>query len=146
MGLRGRRFSMDYVAPREKAKGPGSKPAGCTSVIVKGLAYSVTAKELKKVFKSCGSGTTNIRIVVNKDTGESRGMAFVDFGDEADVDEAIKLHGTELNGRCFTMDYAEPVEDGGENAEEGATRKAKNKLKGPAKKPEGCMSIALSGL
>lgn len=138
--LKGRRFSMDYATPREKSIGPGTKPAGCTCVLVKGLAYSVTDNDLGKVFKSCGDGPTNIRIIKNKETGTSRGMAFVDFADEGAVDEAIKLHGTELQGRRFIMEYAGKVNEE-EKAEKGAAR-----VKPPKNKPEGCTSVVLKNL
>merc|ERR1712176_197174 len=82
---------------------PGEKPKGCTSVIVKGLAFSATEDDLMKLFKSCGDGPKNILILTDRNTGKSRGMAFVDFDDEGAIDEAMRLSGSELRGRRFHM-------------------------------------------
>lgn len=137
--LKGRRFQMDYAAPREKGKGPGEKPPGCTSVVVKSLAYDVTEGDLQQTFRRCGDGPTGIRMIKDKATGTFRGMAFVDFeGSESAVDEAVQLHGTELKGRCFIMDYAGASDDKRQSGEE-------NQKRGK-RKPPGCTSIVLHDL
>jgi len=89
-------------------KGPSVKPPGCTSIVVKGLAYEATEDELRGIFCRCGQGPVNIRILTDRETGESRGIAFVDFDDGDAVDEAVKLSETELRGRTFFVDYAKP--------------------------------------
>merc|ERR1712037_143552 len=93
-----------------KGKGPGPKPDGCTSVVVKGLSYEATDADLQKFFGKCGDGPTNVKILKDRETGESRGMAFVDFDDTKAVDEAMKLTESELKGRTFFMDYSKPRE------------------------------------
>jgi len=96
-----------------KGKGKGktkTKPDGCTSVVVKGLSYEVTEEDLNKCFKACGGGPTNVKVLMDKETGQSRGMAFVDFDDTNAVDEAMKLSETNLKGRSFYMDYSVPRE------------------------------------
>eukprot|EP00747_Dinoflagellata_sp_TGD_P210087 gnl/TRDRNA2_/TRDRNA2_83417_c0_seq1.p1 gnl/TRDRNA2_/TRDRNA2_83417_c0~~gnl/TRDRNA2_/TRDRNA2_83417_c0_seq1.p1 ORF type:complete len:351 (+),score=109.18 gnl/TRDRNA2_/TRDRNA2_83417_c0_seq1:77-1054(+) len=93
-----------------KGKTLGPKPDGCTSVVVKGLSYSVTDEDLMDVFKKCGTGPSGVKVLMNRETGASRGMAFVDFEDGAAVDEAMKLTGTSLKGRSFFIDYAKPRE------------------------------------
>jgi len=100
---------------KDKGKGKGkgkskTKPDGCTSVVVKGLSYEVTQEDLEKCFKSCGEGATNVKILTDRETGQSRGMAFVDFDDTNAVDEAMKLSETNLKGRSFYMDYSVPRE------------------------------------
>eukprot|EP00931_Biecheleriopsis_adriatica_P006199 TRINITY_DN107647_c0_g1_i1.p1 TRINITY_DN107647_c0_g1~~TRINITY_DN107647_c0_g1_i1.p1 ORF type:complete len:414 (+),score=159.55 TRINITY_DN107647_c0_g1_i1:48-1244(+) len=90
-----------------KVQAPGKKPKGCKSVIVKGLAYSVTEADLKKLFKACGE-LSDVKILTNRDTGASKGMAFLDFESSTAVDEAIKLNGSVLKGRRFSVDYATP--------------------------------------
>jgi len=92
-----------------KGKGPAQKPDGCTSVVVKGLSYEVTDDDLYTAFKDCGSsGPSNVKVLTDRDTGASKGIAFVDFDDTSAVDAAMKLSETELKGRCFFMDYARP--------------------------------------
>jgi len=91
-----------------KNNGPGEKPEGCLAVVLKGLAYSVNEQDLKDAFKKCGGGPTSVRMLNDKESGEFKGIAFLDFDNEQGVDEAIKLHGTELKGRTFKMDYSRP--------------------------------------
>lgn len=91
-------------------RGPGEKPEGCTSVVVKGLSYEVTKNDLEKVFAKCGDGPSNVKLLTDKETGQSRGMAFVDFHTGKAVDAAMKLSETMLKGRAFFMDYAKPLE------------------------------------
>lgn len=88
--------------------GRSLKPMGCTSVIVKGLAYEATEEELRRIFCKCGRGPKNIKILIDRETGESRGTAFIDFDDDGAVDEAMKMSETELRGRAFFVDYAKP--------------------------------------
>mmetsp|Transcript_97987 Transcript_97987/g.275765 ORF Transcript_97987/g.275765 Transcript_97987/m.275765 type:complete len:213 (+) Transcript_97987:79-717(+) len=90
--------------------GPSARTAGCSSVVVKGLAYEASEDELRAVFARCGRGPTAVRILTDRETGESRGTAFVDFdpSDAAAPDEAVKLSETELRGRFFRVDYATP--------------------------------------
>lgn len=86
----------------------GEKPAGCTSVVVKGLAYEAAEDDLRGVFCGCGAGPTNIRILTNRETGESLGIAFVDFDDEGAVDEAVKLSETQVRNKAIFVDFAKP--------------------------------------
>jgi len=146
--LKGRAFTMDYAKPRlapgkyegaAKSKGPMAKPEGCTSVVIKGLAYMVTEADLRNTFASCGAGPKNVRIAVDKLTGMSRGIAFVEFDAGKGVDEAIKLHGTELKGRRFIMEYAKPHE-------KQAKVESDDKIRGPRRKPAGCTSVVVKGL
>lgn len=55
------------------------------------------------------------QVIVDKETGHSRGFGFVNFGDERSMDEAIeRLHGKELDGRPITVNRAKPKgRDGG---------------------------------
>eukprot|EP00746_Dinoflagellata_sp_MGD_P097652 gnl/MRDRNA2_/MRDRNA2_39195_c0_seq1.p1 gnl/MRDRNA2_/MRDRNA2_39195_c0~~gnl/MRDRNA2_/MRDRNA2_39195_c0_seq1.p1 ORF type:complete len:545 (-),score=164.60 gnl/MRDRNA2_/MRDRNA2_39195_c0_seq1:173-1807(-) len=89
-------------------KGSGQKPAGCTSIVVKGLAYDATEDDLRSMFASCGNGPQNISILSDWNTGKSKGIAFVDFDDEKAIDPAMELSGSKIKGRAFTLDYAAP--------------------------------------
>jgi len=50
-----------------------------------------------------------VNLVTDRDTGRSRGFAFVEMADSAEADRAIAaLNGTELNGRALNINEARP--------------------------------------
>merc|ERR1711974_403382 len=97
---------------KSKGKGKvGPKPSGCSAVVVKGLSYEATEEDLQGLFGKCDQGPSDVRILTDKETGQSRGTAFVNFDDDGGLDEAVKLSGTELKGRTFFVDYARPRQE-----------------------------------
>lgn len=85
------------------------KPEGCTGVMVRSLSFDVTEEDLREAFASCAGGTTRVRLLMDKQSGQSKGKAFLDFADQSGVDEAIKLAGTSLKGRKLIVEYAKPL-------------------------------------
>ncbi len=72
------------------------------------LGYSVTSKEVQALFEPCGQ-VTFVQIVDDRDTGKSRGFAFVEMNDPADADYAIDtLDGQEYQGRRLNVFEARP--------------------------------------
>jgi RNA recognition motif-containing protein len=54
-----------------------------------------------------------VNLITDRDTGRSKGFAFVEMGDE-DAKKAIaQLNGTEVGGRTLTVNEARPREDRG---------------------------------
>lgn len=75
------------------------------NIFVGNLAYSVTVDELKPLFQQFGR-VRYVRLVTDRDTGNSKGFAFVDM-DPAAVGAAIAaLHQTELAGRRIVVNEA----------------------------------------
>jgi RNA recognition motif-containing protein len=73
------------------------------------LPFSVTEDELREVFGQHGT-VTSAQVVSDRDTGRSRGFAFVEMADGAD--QAIEnLNGAQLQGRALTVNEARPRED-----------------------------------
>ena len=94
-----------------KGKGggdPGEKPDGCKSLMVRNLKTSVDEDALWEFFSEMPS-CTKVKLVTDRETGESRGFAFVDFDDDDDVDKAIKLHNTEVHGQAVSLKYNVPL-------------------------------------
>lgn len=81
---------------------------------VGGLSWNTTDKGLEEEFRRFGN-VLEAKVIVDKETGHSRGFGFVNFGDERSMDEAIeRLHGKELDGRPITVNRAKPKgRDGG---------------------------------
>ena len=69
------------------------------------LAYAVTEDDLRELFSRVG-GCESVSIVLDRDTGQSRGFGFVTVN--ADVAERAKkeLDGTDLKGRRVRIDDA----------------------------------------
>lgn len=60
--------------------------------------YETTPQQLQDLFSPCGE-LNRITIAVNKNTGQRKGFAYVEFAESSSVDESLKLNGTSLNGR-----------------------------------------------
>lgn len=75
------------------------------------LPFSATEAELRDLFGQHGD-VTDVSIMMDRDTGRSRGFAFVSMGDAAAMTAAIKgLHGYSMGGRALTVNEARPREE-----------------------------------
>ena len=83
--------------PAKPATAPKGRLRGCKSVACKNLSAIVEEDEIWEFFDPCMSMRC-VKLVTDPMTGASKGIAYVNFSDEVDVDEALKLHGTELRG------------------------------------------------
>jgi RNA recognition motif-containing protein len=80
------------------------------NIYVSNLAYSATDYDIRQLFESYGEVDT-IRIITDRDTGQSRGFGFVEMPDSAAAKAAIHgLQGKALAGRSLTVDEARPRE------------------------------------
>ncbi len=63
--------------------------------------------ELIAAFEQDGRKVESAHIMVDRDTGRSRGFAFVEMGSDADAQAAIQaLNGTDLGGRTLKVNEA----------------------------------------
>ncbi|MBM3231527.1 hypothetical protein FJZ28_04365 [Candidatus Peregrinibacteria bacterium] len=75
---------------------------------VAGLADSVTEESLKQCLSDSGS-VTGVSIVLDRDTGRSRGFAFVDTASEQDSEAIINAcNGTMLDGKSILVRKSRP--------------------------------------
>jgi nucleolin len=70
------------------------------------LPFDVEEDQLREVFAQAGT-VDRIRFAMAED-GSFKGFAHVQFADGASTDEAVKLAGTDINGRAIRVDYAPP--------------------------------------
>lgn len=71
------------------------------NIYVSNLAYNATDYDLRQLFASYGEVDT-IRIITDRDTGQSRGFGFVEMPDSVAAKAAIQgLQGKELGGRTL---------------------------------------------
>jgi RNA recognition motif-containing protein len=77
------------------------------------LPFSVTEQELEDLFSQSGQ-VESTNIVTDRDTGRSRGFAFVEMDTREAADAAIQaLNGFEIDGRSLTVNEARPKESRG---------------------------------
>jgi RNA recognition motif-containing protein len=71
----------------------------------------MTDSELHEVFSAHGS-VERAEVVMDRDTGRSRGFGFVEMSSDSDAEAAIQaLNGTEADGRALTVNEARPKVD-----------------------------------
>jgi RNA recognition motif-containing protein len=79
-----------------------------TNIFVGNLDITVSEQHLREVFAAHGAVET-VTIVVDRDTGAPRGIAFVEMTQETEAEAAIAvLDGTLLNGREMRVNEARP--------------------------------------
>lgn len=81
-------------------------------IYVGNLPYSTGDDELAEVFAPFGE-VQSASVVMDRETGRSRGFGFVEMNDE-DGHKAIEnLHGTPMDGRALTVNEARPRANAG---------------------------------
>ena len=81
------------------------------NLYVGNLPHSTTESELRTVFEAHGA-VEKISIVTDRETGRSRGFAFVEMTNAGEADKAVAaLDGTELGGRALKINEAKPKTD-----------------------------------
>ena len=72
-------------------------------IFVGNLAFTTTEDELRALFAPYGS-ITRVQIILDRDTGRSRGFGFVEMPNSTEAQAALEaLHGTALAGRTLTV-------------------------------------------
>lgn len=84
----------------------GVKPEGCDTVFVGNLPWDVEEEQMREIFGAAGE-VSSVRFATGEDGG-FRGFGHVSFYNGDDVEAAVKLAGTQLNGRAIRVDYAPP--------------------------------------
>ena len=76
------------------------------NMYVSNLSYHTTDDELRKLFAQFGS-VTSAKVIMDRDTGRSRGFGFVEMESEKDGNEAIKkLNQKEVEGKAISVSVA----------------------------------------
>jgi RNA recognition motif-containing protein len=77
------------------------------------LSFGTTEDDLLQLFSQVGT-VESASIVADRDTGRSRGFAFVEMSSKQEGEAAIdKFNGAELDGRSLTVNEAKPRENRG---------------------------------
>jgi cold-inducible RNA-binding protein len=76
-------------------------------IFVGNLSYQTTEDQLTDLFSQVGE-VESATIVTDRDTGRSRGFAFVEMDSEAAAKAIERFNGQELNGRTINVNEARP--------------------------------------
>lgn len=83
------------------------------NLFVARLSYSTTNDELQSAFEQYGQ-VDSARIIMDRETGKSKGFGFVEMPDDGQAQEAIEgLNESELDGRNIIVKVAEDRGDRG---------------------------------
>jgi len=84
-----------------------------TKLYVGNLAFQTTSQELQELFAQAGT-VESASVVEDRDTGRSRGFAFVEMSTKEEAAAAIdQFNGKELGGRALKVNEAKPRENRG---------------------------------
>lgn len=84
-----------------------------SKLYVGNLPYSATEDELNSIFSSAGA-VTSVAIIKDRETGRSKGFAFIEMASADDAQKAItQLNGRDMGGRDLRVSIARPREEGG---------------------------------
>ncbi len=97
------------------------------NIYIGNMSFDTTEEQLRQAFEGYGE-VSNVNIITDRYTGESRGFAFVEMADQSAAAAAISgLNGQELNGRTLTVNEARPrPERGGRSGGGGGGNRRRN--------------------
>ena len=74
------------------------------------LPYTVRDEDLQQSFSEFGS-VTSAKVMMERDTGRSKGFGFVEMGSDAEAQAAVEgMNGQSLGGRSLVVNEARPME------------------------------------
>ena len=77
------------------------------------LAYGVTEQDLRDAFSEGGT-ITDVKVILDRETGRSRGFAFVEMSSDAEAAQAVEtMNGRDVQGRAISVSEARERTGGG---------------------------------
>ena len=74
------------------------------------LKYEVSEEQLKELFSQFGE-VQSVKIIINRDTGKSKGFGFVEMSNQEQAEKAAsELDGKDFEGRTLRVNKAKPQE------------------------------------
>ncbi|KAL8634769.1 MAG: hypothetical protein Q9228_007665, partial [Teloschistes exilis] len=116
----GRRLSVQYASPRTTPTGTGSDnrftrtggggPARISeptrTLFIGNMSFDMSDRELNQLFREVRN-VVDVRVAIDRRTGQPRGFAHADFTDVESAKEAmLALAGKEVSGRQLRVDYS----------------------------------------
>jgi RNA recognition motif-containing protein len=87
------------------------------------LPFSTTEEDLRSLFTQAGA-VVSVSLIKDRETGRSRGFAFVEFGSQAEAEKAVSLfNNTQLDNRTLKVNLARPREENSKFRKPGGNRR-----------------------
>ena len=84
-----------------------------SKLYVGNLSYSTTEDELRNLFSQAGT-VSSVALIKDRDTGQSKGFAFVEMSNQVEAEKAISMfNGQSMGQRELKVSLARPREDRG---------------------------------
>ena len=81
------------------------------NIFIAGLSYNMSEAELGELFAEYGE-VASVKIVMDRETGRSKGYGFVEMSDDEAGNKAIAaLNETEIDGKTLAVSVARPREE-----------------------------------
>ena len=97
-----------------------------TKLYVGNLNYNTTEESLREAFSANGREVTSVSIIMDRETGRSRGFAFVEMSTPEFAQQALQeLDGQELDGRMLRINEAREREARGPGGPQDRVRSAR---------------------
>jgi RNA recognition motif-containing protein len=81
-----------------------------TKLFVGSLPWAIDDQGLEDLFKDFGAVASS-KVIIDRESGRSKGFGFVEFDDDNAAQEAIKaLNGKDVQGRAIVVNEARPQE------------------------------------
>lgn len=81
------------------------------NIFIAGLNYNMSEAELGELFAEYGE-VVSVKIIMDRETGRSKGYGFVEMADDEAGDKAIAaLNEVDMDGKTLSVSIARPRED-----------------------------------
>jgi cold-inducible RNA-binding protein len=82
-----------------------------TKIYVGNLSYDTSEDDLRGLFAQAGT-VTSVALIKDRDTGQSKGFAFIEMGNQSEAEKAIQtFNGYVLSNRPLKVNMARPREE-----------------------------------
>ena len=84
------------------------------NLYISNLSYNISDEDLRQLFADCGE-ITSAKVIMDRETGRSRGFGFVELSDDELAKKAIEeLNQASYDGKVINITEARPREDRGD--------------------------------
>jgi nucleolin len=83
------------------------KPEGCSKLFIGNLSYDIDDEAITKFFMTVEAEIKAVRWLYHQDSGDFKGVGYVDFWNTEACEKGATLNGKTLLGRPIRIDWAE---------------------------------------